>query len=172
MPEITVYATRSAFLPYNQPNINDHTSETAEFSINDKSVLLVGFDIPEAIRYKLLDTVQFFAYSDSWNTSPKVDGLAAGFDVQTASYNNKPTSKYVANLFNKDGTYNTRTRCWRYSNKIKSTEYAAEGLRNGFSITRERDGWIDTAYSSNKPYIIVTYLDKNEEGLIDSLSTT
>ena len=51
MPEITVYANRSAFLPYNQPNINDHTSETAEFSINDKSVLLVGFDIPEAIRY-------------------------------------------------------------------------------------------------------------------------
>ena len=172
MPEITVYANRSAFLPYNQPNINDHTSETAEFSNNDKSVLLVGFDIPEAIRYKLLDTVQFFAYSDSWNTSPKVDGLAAGFDVQTASYNNKPTSRYVTHLFNKDGTYNTRTRCWRYSNKIKSTEYAAEGLRNGFSITREIDGWIDTAYSSNKPYIIVTYLDQNAEGLIDSLSPT
>ena len=115
MPEITVYANGSAFLPYNQPNINDHTSGTAEFSINDKSVLLVVFDIPEAIRYKLLDTIQFFAYSDSWDTSPKVDCLMAGFDVQTATYNNKPELRRVTYLTYKDGIYHTRTRFWRNS---------------------------------------------------------
>lgn len=166
-----MYAEKSAFCPANNPNYNDHTSATVEFSGADNSALLVGFSVPEAYRYKIIDKMILHLYADSWDTSPMANALKAEFDEKTVTRNTAPEAWTNAiTCINKDGIYYTRQRCWRYSNAVAANKWNVEGLRNGFAVKRGTQGWIDTARSGNKPHIVITYIDRNALGTVGGLS--
>lgn len=170
MPTATIYADKSAYLPYEYPNTNDHSSATITPSDIDRDRLLVGFSgAPSSMRFKRVDKCTLYlhgvgadanysAAKGEFYYSFRVYSLSETFDAETATYNNQPAGQNWKGYWN-PGAESPSTspgHIWHYdSNATRGG--LNDWYRYGVSVRAIRS--IDTAYSSYKPYMIVSYLD-------------
>ena len=154
MPQATIYANRSAFIRYEYPNTNDHTSAKVTAS-NYKDALLIGFaEAPENVKFKKIDLCTIHLYGRLGSTK-RVWSLQKGFDENTATFN--------------DGYYEAYAT-WDLGTAVTESEYWREGdnnaggnvqlwYKNGIIVSVFKT--LDTAKSSNRPYMVVTYREDN-----------
>lgn len=163
MPSVTLYANKSAYLSYEYPNANSYGSATVTASATADSVLIGFAAPPENMKYKHISNVMLYVYADgrdkrsTWYLqSVSVACLTSGFDEKTATYNNRPSSNYADSALAPE--YNTNGKEW-LSCELDLGLKATSAARYGVKISSFES--IDTAYSSNKPYLTVDYVDEN-----------
>lgn len=164
MPEITIYASKSAYLPYEYPNTNDHSSATIT-PADPRDRFLIGFAAaPDDVKFKRIDKCRLFLYgvgayepySLSQEISFSASILAADFDAETVTYNTAPQYSY-ASLWLPTAERSDDAQ-W-YSADAETAGYGSaaqyDWYRHGINVSDIKS--IDTAYSDNKPYMVVTY---------------
>lgn len=170
MPTATIYANKSAYLPYAYPNTNDHSSATIIPSDVDRDKFLVGFSgAPNSIRFKRIDKCTLFLHGvgdeqgysgskDSWWHRFRAYELAEAFNAETVTYNTAPSEGTYKGQWNPEGTSAAAEtgRIWHSGENITKGGLS-NWYRYGLSVWTIKS--IDTAYSSYKPYMVVSYLD-------------
>lgn len=167
MPSVTLQAIKSAYLPYQEPNTNDHSSAVATLE-NEKDALVVGFSqLDNALRYRRIESVALHIYGATRVISDLyVSGLEAPFSEATVTY--QSLHGYSGRLLKIRPVYSTDTgEKWR-SGVLDKTMYpdgVRSALANGVFIEIEGVGdvmqqqTIATSRSANKPYLVVQYVD-------------
>ena len=62
MPQVTIYANKSAYLPYMYPNTNDHSSATF-IPADERDIVLIGFAaVPESVKFKIVDKIALYLH--------------------------------------------------------------------------------------------------------------
>lgn len=174
MPEVTIYASRSVYLPYEYPNTNDHTSARITPADKERDRFLIGFEeAPGNVKFKKIDSCQLFLHgrptrrtvdtSGTYYVYFKVVYRSSGFDEKTATYNNTPYEYGGGNAFPE--AVDTGGALWT-ADRNKYGLY--DWYRNGVEVSQI--DYIDTAYSSYKPYVIVSYLADNVTAVLRSMS--
>ena len=170
MPTATIYANKSAYLPYAYPNTNDHSSATIIPSDVDRDKFLVGFSgAPNSIRFKRIDKCTLFLHGvgdeqgysgskDSWWHRFRAYELAEAFNAETVTYNTAPSEGMFNGRWDPEGTSAAETtgHIWHSGENITKGGLS-NWYRYGISVWTIKS--IDTAYSSYKPYMVVSYLD-------------
>ena len=164
MPEITIYASKSAYLPYEHPNTNDHSSATIT-PADPRDRFLIGFaPAPDDVKFKRIDKCKLFLYGVgayepytlSWEINFSASILAADFDAAAVTYNTAPNYSYVSLWL--PAAERSDDAQW-YSADAKTAGYGLaaqyDWYRHGINVADIKS--IDTAYSDNKPYMVVTY---------------
>lgn len=170
MPTATIHANKSAYLPYANPNTNDHSSTTIIPSDVDRDKFLVGFSgAPNSIRFKRIDKCTLFLHGvgdqqgysgskDSWWHRFRAYELAEAFNAETVTYNTAPSEGTYKGRWDPEGTSAAETtgHIWHSGENITKGGLS-NWYRYGLSVWTIKS--IDTAYSSYKPYMVVSYLD-------------
>lgn len=170
MPTATIYANKSAYLPYAYPNTNDHSSATIIPSDVDRDKFLVGFSgAPNSIRFKRIDKCTLFLHGvgdqqgysgskDSWWHRFRAYEIAEAFNAETVTYNTAPSEGMFNGRWDPEGTSAAETtgHIWHSGENITKGGLS-NWYRYGISVWTIKS--IDTAYSSYKPYMVVSYLD-------------
>ena len=170
MPTATIYANKSAYLPYAYPNTNDHSSTTIIPSDVDRDKFLVGFSgAPNSIRFKRIDKCTLFLHGvgdqqgysgskDSWWHRFRAYEIAEAFNAETVTYNTAPSEGMFNGRWDPEGTSAAETtgHIWHSGENITKGGLS-NWYRYGISVWTIKS--IDTAYSSYKPYMVVSYLD-------------
>ena len=170
MPTATIYANKSAYLPYAYPNTNDHSSATIIPSDVDRDKFLVGFSgAPNSIRFKRIDKCTLFLHGvgdqqgysgskDSWWHRFRAYEIAEAFNAETVTYNTAPSEGMFNGRWDPEGTSAAETTGHIWHSGENSTKGGLSNwYRYGISVWTIKS--IDTAYSSYKPYMVVSYLD-------------
>lgn len=150
MPQATIYANRSAFLSYEYPNANDHTSASAKAG-NNNDVLLIGFaNAPESIKFKRIENVQVFIHLEGrcW-----LYNLQEKFDESNVTFNTRPKDNGRGGLVQGG---ESGLKAWGYTGIPTA---GSDWYRNGIKATAFSE--IDTAQSTYKPYAAVSYVEDN-----------
>ena len=170
MPTAKIYANKSAYLPYAYPNTNDHSSATIIPSDVDRDKFLVGFSgAPNSIRFKRIDKCTLFLHGvgdqqgysgskDSWWHRFRAYEIAEAFNAETVTYNTAPSEGMFNGRWDPEGTSAAETtgHIWHSGENITKGGLS-NWYRYGISVWTIKS--IDTAYSSYKPYMVVSYLD-------------
>lgn len=157
-------------MPYAYPNTNDHSSATIIPSDVDRDKFLVGFSgAPNSIRFKRIDKCTLFLHGvgdeqgysgskDVWWHRFWVYELAEAFNAETVTYNTAPSEGTYKGQWNPEGTSAAETtgHIWHSGENITKGGLS-NWYRYGISVRTIKS--IDTAYSSYKPYMVVSYLD-------------
>ena len=157
-------------MPYAYPNTNDHSSATIIPSDVDRDKFLVGFSgAPNSIRFKRIDKCTLFLHGvgdeqgysgskDAWWHRFWVYELAEAFNAETVTYNTAPSEGTYKGQWNPEGTSAAETtgHIWHSGENITKGGLS-NWYRYGISVRKIKS--IDTAYSSYKPYMVVSYLD-------------
>lgn len=169
MPEVTIYANKSAYLPYMYPNTNDHTSAT--FTPTDgRDLVLVGFEtVPESVKFKIIDKIALYlhgvgSYVYKIYQHFSFRTLGDTFDEKSVTYNNKPDISGSGLLLEA----NKSDAAQWYHNEGHADTWNIRGCKYGIcvqDVTR-----IDTSRSSYKPYMVITYLDSNATATVGGLT--
>lgn len=170
MPQVTIQASRSAYLPYAYPNTNDHSSATIT-SADSRDRFLVGFAAaPDAVKFKRIDDLTLYLHGIGAATQPYRQSFAAQslrepFDEKSVTYNTTP--RYYPSSTWLPGASPSTSRQW-YSAAMSDLAFGAnlyyDWYRYGLIIMDIAS--IDTAYSSDKPYMVVTYLEDDATAVI------
>ena len=163
MPQVTIQASRSAYLPYAYPNTNDHSSATIT-PADSRDRFLIGFAAaPDAVKFKKIDDLTLYLHGIGDATEPYRQSFAAQslrepFDEESVTYNTTP--KYYPSSTWLPSASPSTARQW-YSAAMSDLAFVAnlyyDWYRYGLIILDIVS--IDTAYSNDKPYMIVTYLE-------------
>lgn len=161
MPQVTLYANKSALVKPGAPTTNFSTGseETLLDTALNAAYLLAGFAAMAAeLQYKKISAISACAYmtpGGSW-CSPVIDALTAGFVESEATYATAP------------GTTDTN-----YGSSIYAAGYAAtqlhdlRALTNGVQIgSGSTFASVQTSRGVNKPYLQVDYEDTDVTGVI------
>ena len=157
-------------MPYAYPNTNDHSSATIIPSDVDRDKFLVGFSgAPNSIRFKRIDKCTLFLHGvgdqqgysgskDSWWHRFRAYELAEAFNAETVTYNTAPSEGMFNGRWDPEGTSAAETtgHIWHSGENITKGGLS-NWYRYGLSVWTIKS--IDTAYSSYKPYMVVSYLD-------------
>ena len=157
-------------MPYAYPNTNDHSSATIIPSDVDRDKFLVGFSgAPNSIRFKRIDKCTLFLHGvgdqqgysgskDSWWHRFRAYELAEAFTAETVTYNTAPSEGMFNGRWDPEGTSAAETtgHIWHSGENITKGGLS-NWYRYGLSVWTIKS--IDTAYSSYKPYMVVSYLD-------------
>lgn len=175
MPQVTIQASRSAYLPYAYPNTNDHSSATIT-PADSRDRFLVGFAAaPDAVKFKKVDSLELHLHGVG---SGRVYSAASGyvkafaaqflrdvFDEESVNYNNAP-KYYLSSVWLPEGG-TSDSKQW-YSAIGETDTYGAIAVyawyRYGINVMDIVS--VDTAYSGYKPYMIVTYLEDDATAVI------
>lgn len=175
MPEITIYASKSAYLPYEYPNTNDHSSATIT-PADPRDRFLIGFaPAPDAVKFKKIDSLELHLHGVGSGyvhsaASRYVRAFAAqflrdAFNEESVNYNNAP--EYCPSSVWRPEGGNGDLKQW-YSDIGATDPYGAIAVyawyRYGINVMDIVS--IDTAYSSDKPYMVVTYLEDDATAVI------
>ena len=157
-------------MPYAYPNTNDHSSATIIPSDVDRDKFLVGFSgAPNSIRFKRIDKCTLFLHGvgdqqgysgskDSWWHRFRAYELAEAFTAETVTYNTAPSEGMFNGRWDPEGTSAAETTGHIWHSGENSTKGGLSNwYRYGISVWTIKS--IDTAYSSYKPYMVVSYLD-------------
>ena len=157
-------------MPYAYPNTNDHSSQTIIPSDVDRDKFLIGFSgAPNSIRFKRIDKCTLFLHGvgdqqgysgskDAWWHRFRANGLAEAFNAETVTYNTAPLEGTFKGLWFPEGTSAAETTGHIWHSGENSTKGGLSNwYRYGLSVWTIKS--IDTAYSSYKPYMVVSYLD-------------
>ena len=159
MPEVTIYATKSAFLSYEYPNLNQHGQAVFTFSNGDKC--LIGFgNAPDNVKFKRISEASLHVYgicseNDRYGYMMSAYGNGEDFDQNAVTWNTKPvvTRSPVAFLYPTPASIQKRLD-WA-SGKIRINERNV--YRYGIEISYYAADEVYTEKSSYKPYITITY---------------
>lgn len=158
MPQVTSYANKSAYLPYEYPNTNDHSSATfTPARIGD--IILIGFAaVPESIKFKDLDKVEVHlhgvaSYITTSGRCFSFSPLKEEFNENTATYNNRPSIRGYTAL----ACGSTDNAEQWYSSQHLEAWQGIYVCKYGISV--QDVAHIDTSRSNYKPYIVITYRD-------------
>ena len=158
MPQVTSYANKSAYLPYEYPNTNDHSSATfTPDRIGD--IILIGFAaVPESIKFKDLDKVEVHlhgvaSYITTSGRCFSFSPLKEEFNENTATYNNRPSIRGYTAL----ACGSTDNAEQWYSSQHLEAWQGIYVCKYGISV--QDVAHIDTSRSNYKPYIVITYRD-------------
>lgn len=157
-------------MPYAYPNTNDHSSKTIIPSDVDRDKFLVGFSgAPNSIRFKRIDKCTLFLHGvgdqqgysgskDSWWHRFRAYEIAEAFNAETVTYNTAPSEGMFNGRWDPEGTSAAETTGHIWHSGENSTKGGLSNwYRYGISVWTIKS--IDTAYSSYKPYMVVSYLD-------------
>lgn len=166
MPQATIYATRSAFVQYEYPNANDHSSTTVTAQNQYNDALLIGFGTaPSNVKFKKIEKCALNLYGTGKKDREYSDGensyrfyarsLQAEFDENTVTYSDKPNGTYAQwypSWLGKTG------KAWHVGDNN-----VGGNLRLWYKcgVIVSQIATLDTAKSSNRPYMVVQYLDEN-----------
>ena len=169
MPQVTSYANKSAHLPYEYPNTNDHSSATfTPARIGD--IILIGFAaVPESIKFKDLDKVEVHlhgvaSYITQSGRCFSFSPLKEEFNENTATYNNRPSIRgYTALACGSTGN----DEQWYSSQHLEAWQgiYVCK-----YGISVQDVAHIDTSRSNYKPYIVITYRDETVTASIGGMA--
>ena len=169
MPQVTIYANKSAYLPYEYPNTNDHSSATFT-KTDERDIVLIGFAaVNESVKFKVLDKIEVHLHGVASYTTTSgrrfaFTPLKEEFNENTATYNNMPsTEKY--NFLAHGSTGNDAQ--W-YSSPHLEAWRSIGVCKYGFSV--QDVAHIDTSRSSYKPYIVITYQDDTATASIGGMA--
>lgn len=155
MPSVTLYANKSAYLSYEYPNANSYGAATIVAGKSSSDSALIGFEAPpENVKYKRLESIVVWIHATGKGTEGRlfVNCLAQEFDEKTVTYNTRP-SKYQAS-YSSDAAAAGWVR-----NPIDYSISAACAAKYGVEVGYFES--VDTELSSNKPYLVVNYIDED-----------
>lgn len=170
MQTATIYANRSAYLSYEHPNTNDHSS--ANVSPPDgRSRVLIGFsNTADSIKFKEIESCELYLHGiGSVSTWPYgltfwAYSLAEPFDETTVTYNTAPgTTNPYWRPFAKAST----EKSWSSGNAMYSSAMWL-WYKNGISV--DEINTLDTAMSNYRPYMLVTYRDNDVTATLSGMS--
>lgn len=169
MPQVTIYANKSAYLPYMYPNTNDHSS-TSFTPTDTRDLVLFGFaEVPESVKFKIVDKVALYLHGvGSWVYSVyqgfSFKALKDTFNEDDATYNNKPAIHPSSRLA--EGSKSDAAQ-W-YHNERKADTWSIWGCKYGICVQDVTS--IDTSRSIHKPYMVITYLDSDATASVGGLT--
>ena len=169
MPQVTIYANKSAYLPYMYPNTNDHSSATF-IPADERDIVLIGFAaVPESVKFKIVDKIALYLHGvgsyvykiyQHFSFKP----LGDTFDENSVTYNNKPDIPAGGVLVEASKSDAAQ---WYHGERTADT-WGIRGCKYGIcvqDVTR-----IDTSRSNYKPYMVITYLDSNATASVGGLT--
>lgn len=183
MPQITLTATKSAIVDAEYPNVNNHSAVIATIKAGD-SGLLLGFTIPEAVRFKVFSSAVLHVYAESdyveskygdhWLGYFPIKALSAPFDADTVTFNTTPALCVNSNywhLYRYDADTSASKNAWHDDERDSGGLTVLAGIRNGIKIsTTSGSSQIWTEKSSYKPYFVVNYIEDENSATIGRLS--
>lgn len=183
MPTVTIQANKSAYLPYEYPNTNDHKGAKIKPDDYHRDRFLIGFaQAPESVKFKKIDKCTLYLrglggdigyYTNGHARAFKAQTISADFDAETVTYNNAPArAGYSSQSWHPRFLYNGRdagsdTDEW-HSADNSTTADKRLWYKNGLDISAIEE--INTAYSNYKPYMVISYQDDEVTADPDQLS--
>nr|DAH63429.1 MAG TPA: Oligo alginate lyase [Caudoviricetes sp.] len=169
MPQVTIYANKSAYLPYEYPNTNDHSSATFT-PTDERDIVLIGFAaVPESVKFKIVDKIALYlhgvgAYVYKIYQHFSFRTLGDTFDENSVTYNNKPDISNWGVLIEASKSDAAQ---WYHGERDADT-WGIRGCKNGICVQDVAS--IDTSHSNYKPYMVITYLDSNATASVGGLT--
>lgn len=159
MPEVTIYATKSAFLSYEYPNLNQHGQAVFTFSHGDEC--LIGFgNAPDNVKFKRISEATLHVYGICneyyrYGYMMTADRNGEDFDPNAVTWNTKPVLAYGVAAWLYPAQPSTQKQLDWASGKIRGNERNV--YRYGIEISYVGADEVYTEKSSYKPYITITY---------------
>ena len=170
MPQVTIYANQSAYLPYMYPNTNDHSSAT--FTPTDtRDLVLFGFAaVPESVKFKIIDKIKLFLHGvGAWVYSTyqmfEYWPLSEEFGEDTVTYNNKPEIMWG---YGRGVEASKNAAAQWYSGEKPADAGAVNACKYGIAVQEIKS--IDTSRSAYRPYMVITYLDNDATATVGGLT--
>ena len=170
MPQVTIYANKSAYLPYEYPNTNDHSSATFT-PTDERDIVLIGFAaVPESVKFKIVDKIKLFLHGvGAWVYSTyqmfEYWPISEDFNEDTVTYNNKPKVMWGYGI-GVEASKNAAAQ-W-YSGEKPADAGAVNACKYGIAVQEIKR--IDTSRSAYRPYIVITYLDSDATATVGGLT--
>lgn len=170
MPQVTIYANKSAYLPYMYPNTNDHSS-TSFTPTDERDLVLFGFaTVPEPVKFKIIDKIKLFLHGvGAWVYSTyqmfEYWPISEDFNEDTVTYNNKPKVMWGYGI-GVEASKNAAAQ-W-YSGEKPADAGAVNACKYGIAVQEIKR--IDTSRSAYRPYIVITYLDSDATATVGGLT--
>lgn len=170
MPQVTIYANKSAYLSYEYPNVNDHISAKVS-PPNGKSRVLVGFaNTAESIKFKKIESCGLYLHGigliSTWpyGLTFYANSLTAPFDEATVTYNTAPKS---ADPYWMPFAKSSAGESWSGGN-ARGSNAMWLWYKNGIAISDINT--LDTAVSEYRPYMLVEYRDDDVTATLSGMS--
>ena len=170
MPQVTIYANKSAYLSYEYPNVNDHIS--AKVAPPDgRSCVLVGFaNTAESIKFKKIESCGLYLHGigliSTWpyGLTFYANSLTEPFDEATVTYNTAPKS---ADPYWMPFAKSSAGESWSGGN-ARGSNAMWLWYKNGIAISDINT--LDTAVSNYRPYMLVEYRDDDVTATLSGMS--
>ena len=170
MPQVTIYANKSAYLPYMYPNTNDHSS-TSFTPTDTRDLVLFGFDtVPESVKFKKIDKIKLFLHGvGAWVYSTyqmfEYWPISEEFSEDTVTYNNKPNVMWG---YGRGVEASKNAAAQWYSGERPAADGAANVCKYGIAVQEIKR--IDTSRSAYRQYIVISYLDSDATATVGGLT--
>ena len=170
MPQVTIYANKSAYLPYMYPNTNDHSS-TSFTPTDERDLVLFGFaTVPESVKFKKIDKIKLFLHGvGAWVYSTyqmfEYWPISEEFSEDTVTYNNKPNVMWG---YGRGVEASKNAAAQWYSGERPAADGAANVCKYGIAVQEIKR--IDTSRSAYRPYIVISYLDSDATATVGGLT--
>lgn len=170
MPQVTIYANKSAYLSYEYPNANDHISAKVS-PPNGRSRVLVGFaNTAESIKFKKIESCGLYLHGigliSTWpyGLTFYANSLTEPFDEATVTYNTAPKS---ADPYWMPFAKSSAGENWSGGN-ARGSDAMWLWYKNGIAISDINT--LDTAVSNYRPYMLVEYRDDDVTATMSGMS--
>lgn len=171
MPQVTIYANKSAYLPYMYPNTNDHSSATF-IPADERDIVLIGFAaVPESVKFKIIDKIKLFLHGvGAWVYSTTYQmfeywPISEEFSEDTVTYNNIPKVMWG---YGRGVEASKNAAAQWYSGEKPADAGAVNACKYGIAVQEIKS--IDTSRSAYRPYMVITYLDNDATATVGGLT--